>query len=159
MLTRRTGAIQANLTFRHVRIKGIAQAIAHQVKAEYSNEDEQARNKDEPGVYIKKVISRTNHATPAGSWRLNAKAEVAENRFQNDVCTNQQSGVNDYGPGGIRQNMAEHQAEVFRSYSARRQNIFSLLQSEEFSADKACCICPAKYGNQDDHTSWATIRE
>jgi hypothetical protein len=103
-----------HLAFCHIGIKGIAQAVTHQVKAEYGKEDEQARHEHQPGIDIEERLPGTDHTSPTRSRRLDAEAKIAQHQLEDDIGPDKQRGIHDNWSGSVRQDMAEHQAEIAR---------------------------------------------
>src|SRR5260370_26376743 len=97
------------LTFRHVGVECITQAIAYQVKAERRQEDEQAWNEHKPGSAKEVIMTIANQIAPACCGWRNAKVEVAQNRFQDDICTDYDRGTHNDWPATIGQHVPEHQ--------------------------------------------------
>src|SRR5216110_802513 len=106
-------------------VECVTKAIPNQVDTKHRQENEQSRNKDQPGCLVEVSLPTCYHIAPTGIWGSDTEVKEAQNRLKNDVIPYEQSGVHNDWSCRVWQNVPEHQTQVFCSNRACGQDILA----------------------------------
>ena len=93
-------------------IERIAQTVADVVDGDDAEEDHQAREDRQPGIFDEMVLCGGNEIAPGRRRLLDAEAEKAQAGFLNDGITELQCGFDDNDANAVREDMSENDATV-----------------------------------------------
>ena len=83
------------------------------------------------------------HGSPTRGGGRHAQAEEAHGGFGEDGSSHADRGLDDHGLNNVRQNVADDDAQVARSESARGLDEFAFAGGEDLSADQARVAHPS----------------
>ena len=126
-------------SFQHlIRIERVAQTVADVIDGDDGDEDHQAGEDRQPGIFDEMILRSGDEITPRGSRLLDAEAEKAETRFLDDGIAQLQGRFDDDHADPVWQDVTENDLPVGGTERPSGGDVIKLAQGEKSCADEAC---------------------
>src|SRR5215831_18422456 len=143
------GARGSRLSLDHVtRVESVAQAVPEKVEARYGQGDRDPGEDGDPRRRGEIALSVVEHVTPARERRLDAVAEEADVRLEQNGPRHAEGGRHRDDANRVRQKVAQHDAPARSAQAPRALDELALSEGEHLAAHHARHVHPR--GDADD---------
>ena len=118
-------------------IERIAEAVADVVDGDDAEEDHQAREDRQPGIFDEVVLCSWDKIASGGSRLLDAETEETQARLLNDGVTELQCRFDDDDSDAVGQDVPDDDAAIWGAEGTRGRDVIQFTQSEERGAHEA----------------------
>jgi len=128
----------------------LAQPVTDPVESEHGEGKGEARHEHDVGRDLQCLVALAGHAPPTGCGRRDAKAEQAQEGFEDDRRRHEVCGLDDDRPERVGQDVPGQNLEVGGPDGAGRLYKLTLAESQRLSADQPSHPQPGRDRDRED---------
>src|SRR5712692_534972 len=113
------------------RVEGIPEPVSDEVDAEHDDDEEEAREVEQPGSGRRRLLPDRHQLAEGGVGRLNAETDEREGGLGQDCPRHDQGGVDDDRADGVRQQVPEDDPAVAGTQCPGSLHVLLLPEGQE----------------------------